>query len=483
MTSPVEAPIELTHFDDVLRPLFEGRKVICVGATVVSLVPWARAARRLGATDVLVVSMAGVGGPDPELAEIAQVIPHDLRATGPSMSIIRAEEHFKANPPEAIVGALSVFDPEREALVLGQFVNTVSKLDGRSFLTYRRPEWLAYEDKTIIDAFWDRAEVPSVSSIVCRVDLDSMNRAVVSLEEGSGVVFSGDTREGFNGGAEYIRWVRTKEDLQYAHTFFSAHCDQVRAMPFLEGIPCSIHGIVFPNFVAALRPVEMVTLRRSTPAPDENVFAYSGCASFYDPPNGVREAMISIAKQVGAKLREEIGFRGCFTVDGVVTADGFRPTELNPRQGAGIGALFGAYPGVPFSLTFDAITADKAPTIDPVLFESEVRKLADDRREGGTWRIVDAGVAVSDKRGAVFDVSIGWRWAADHEVPWALVSSGARGGQGFVRALLNDAVVPVGPSVSPLAASLWAFVDSELGSGVGPLTAAIAVDAAGVDTF
>jgi hypothetical protein len=41
----------------------------------------------------------------------------------------------------------------------------------------------------------------------------------------------------------------------------SARADRVRVMPFLEGIPCSIHGIVFAEHVAALQPLEMVTLR------------------------------------------------------------------------------------------------------------------------------------------------------------------------------------------------------------------------------
>ena len=31
-----------------------------------------------------------------------------------------------------------------------------------------------------------------------------------------------------------------------------------------------------------------------------------------------------------------VDFRGAFTVDGVATADGFRPTEVNPRFGAGL---------------------------------------------------------------------------------------------------------------------------------------------------
>ena len=53
--------------------------------------------------------------------------------------------------------------------------------------------------------------------------------------------------------------------------------NRVRVMPFLEGVPCSVHGIVLPDGTAALRPVELVTLRRGTD------LVYAGCATFWDP--------------------------------------------------------------------------------------------------------------------------------------------------------------------------------------------------------
>lgn len=86
-------------------------------------------------------------------------------------------------------------------------------------------------------------------------------------------------------------------------------------MPFLEGTPCSIHGIVLADEVVALRPVEMLVLRQA----DGGLF-YSGCASYFDPPKQHRESMRALARIVGAKLREEVKFRGAFTVDGVMTA-------------------------------------------------------------------------------------------------------------------------------------------------------------------
>ena len=100
--------------------------------------------------------------------------------------------------------------------------------------------------------------------------------------------------------------------------------DRVRVMPFLEGIATSIHGIVLPDGVVALRPVEMVTLRRG------HELRYSGCATFWDPPDEIREEMRDVARRVGERLRAEVDFRGAFTVDGVATADGLPADRAEP---------------------------------------------------------------------------------------------------------------------------------------------------------
>ena len=82
------------------------------------------------------------------------------------------------------------------------------------------------------------------------------------LDRGAGTAWAGDARQGFHGGAFGLRWVKAEEDVAEAVAFLAARCDRVRVMPFLEGIPCSIHGVVFPRGAATFRPVEMVTLRR-----------------------------------------------------------------------------------------------------------------------------------------------------------------------------------------------------------------------------
>ena len=52
---------------------------------------------------------------------------------------------------------------------------------------------------------------------------------------GPEVVWSGDAREGFNGGGNFVRWVRSAEERAAALEFFAGHCDRVRVLPFLEG--------------------------------------------------------------------------------------------------------------------------------------------------------------------------------------------------------------------------------------------------------
>jgi hypothetical protein len=148
-------------------------------------------------------------------------------------------------------------------------------------------------------------------------------------------VWSGDTKEGFNGAGDYVRWVRPEgdwsDDEANALAYFLPRCDRVRVMPFLDGVPCSIHALVLPDGTAAFRPVEISILRDET----ARTFQYGGLSTYWDAPAADREAMREAARSVGEHLREAYGYRGAFGIDGVLTADGFRPTELNTRASAG----------------------------------------------------------------------------------------------------------------------------------------------------
>ena len=52
-------------------------------------------------------------------------------------------------------------------------------------------------------------------------------------------------------------------------------------MPVLEGIPCSIHGVVLPDQVLAFRPVELLCYRRV----GRPHLLYAGAATTFDPPS------------------------------------------------------------------------------------------------------------------------------------------------------------------------------------------------------
>src|SRR4029453_1313109 len=117
---------------------------------------------------------------------------------------------------------------------------------GRAVYGGRPPEWAALENKTTVDEVWDGVAAPRAPSEVVHLR-QNLSSVAQRLDTGDGTGWAGDNRDGTNGGGDYVRWVRDPADERTALDFFSAHCDRVRVMPFLEGVPCSIHGLVLPD--------------------------------------------------------------------------------------------------------------------------------------------------------------------------------------------------------------------------------------------
>ncbi len=280
------------------------------------------------------------------------------------------------------------------------------------------------------------------------------------IDRGDGTVWAADARNGFHGGAAQTYWVHDDASRARAVGGLRAVCDTVRVMRFLEGIPCSIHGIVLPDGVAVLRPVEMVTLRRG------DDFVYAGCATFWDPEPAERKQMRAVARRAGEQLRQEVDFRGTFTVDGVVTSEGFRPTELNPRFGAGIMTIArGA--GIPMVLVNDLIVGGHDIGRFAAELEADVVAHGDERRGGGTWT---GGLDVdAELDGAPAQYCEGvWSWAEPDGPIDGRVSAGA----GFVRCRYDQTSTPSGPSTGRRAAAFWEFAAAELGTDTAGLTPA-----------
>ncbi len=438
-----------------LQDLVRDRKVILAGAVAAAWTPLVPVIRELGARDVLVAATEGRGVGEQPDAEIAVVEPPP---DAPVMARIHAGLAALRQPPPVLVDAVERFDPDRTALVLGTFINEAPELVGRPFFSYRRAEWVALEDKTTVDALLDRAGIAHAPSTV--VPLGEAAAASRAFDVGHGTVWAADASHGFHGGGEGTRWGVDDADARRAERELGAIARTVRVMPFLEGVATSIHGVVLPDGVAVLRPVELVTLRRG------RRLEYSGCATFWDPPAAIRDEMRAAGRRLGELLARDAGFRGAFTLDGVATADGFRPTELNPRFGAGLNVMTRGLRDLPVLLILDLVVAGHRLDVTAAELEELLLERADADRAGGTWNLHAHLPEELPERPIAYDGER-WRWAEEDEPADAI----AVGGGEFARATFDPERTPVGPSVGPRAAALWEFLDAELGTSIGPLTA------------
>src|SRR6266536_4065139 len=363
-----------------LAPLVAGRKVVLAGSPLAGLTRTCKRLRERGAERPFLLATGRGTGPVPEPDQAEQLV-LDLPRTSSVIDEIRAALGLIADLPAHALEALARYDTDRRALVIAPTFNELTTVAGRRVFGPRLPAWRRLEDKVLVDELWDTLGVERAPSAVVAAETRALRAAARGLDRGAGTAWAGDAREGFNGGATYLRWVRTPTDEEEAGAFLAAHCDRARVMPFLEGIPCSIHGIVFPDGVAALRPVEMVTLR----APGSSRLRYCGAATFWDPPGADREAMRALARRVGAGMRSRVGYRGAFTIDGVLAEEGFLPTELNSRFGAGLHTLARSLPGLPLHLLDMALIEGERPDVPRDDLEALLLEAADATRSGGAW--------------------------------------------------------------------------------------------------
>jgi hypothetical protein len=445
--------MDVDGYRELLRPLFAGRRVVLTGGAAQGHVAQVRALRDLGSDRCLVIGGRGTGPLPPE--EDADVVLVDVSA--PDMvAEIRTWDRLHADPPPHVVEALDRFDADGDGLLLLTPFDTAKELAGRRSWGARPPEWTALEDKTRADALCDRAGVVRPPSEVVPVALPELRRAAARLDIGSGTVWAGDASDGFNGGAVCVHWVRDDDDAEAAAAALAPRCRTARVAPFLEGVPCSIHGFVTGDGVAALRPVELVTLRSAR----RPRLRYAGTATVWDPPEADREAMREAARRIGAALRAEVSLRGFFTVDGVLTADGFRPTEVNPRFGAGLLGYAASAPELSLPLLHRATIAG---AIDPAAADVEALLVpaADATRVAASWMAVP-GRRIEEE--------------GEAELPGGtkvMVGPGPMGA--FVRVTFDVPSLPAGAPVAPAAVAALGVADERFDLGIGPLEPAVPV--------
>lgn len=338
-----------------LGAAYAGRPVLLGPGTPAGWAPWVARLRALGCPVLLVATGRGdpagrgarVAGPDGAPDAVVEVTP------APAVRLsdeLRRHDRLVRTLPRDARAAIDRFDPGRRGVWRASpFVTSDEPVDGRPVRGGRPAAYLALEDKCRADGIWAAAGIPHAPHrIVDAADPAGLAAASAELAGPQGVVWSGD---GIAGGGDRVRAVIDRRAQRDARAELVQHCTRIRVMPRLDGPPCSIHGLVLPDGTAVLRPVEIVT--ESGP---RGRFVVRGLRSTWDPPAADRERMRAAARAVGDHLAAAHGYRGAFGIDGVLTADGFRPTELNPRMSAGLTLLARAAPDL-LALLQDALLA------------------------------------------------------------------------------------------------------------------------------
>jgi hypothetical protein len=443
-----------------------GRKVICAFEVLAGLTQAVSKLRRWGAQRPLLLA-DGVGtGPLPtsDEADVELLEPTPFETVTEQ---VRARARPLARLTPAVVEAVERYDPDRMALWWMSPVTSNEPLLGRSVLGGRPDSAAALENKVLVDDLLDAtaaARAPSRTSRVGYQELTAATDDVLARSGATEAVWAGDNRDGVNGGGDYVRWIRTPDHARAAAEFFAAHCDRVRVSPFLPGVPCSIHGIVLPDGVVVLRPVELICLLR----PRDGRFTYAGLGTTWDPARADREQMRSLARDLGTHLQRTYGYRGAFGVDGVLTSDGFRVTEVNTRFSGGLTRLAAVAPRAQLELVH--VNA---------LIGRDVGRPADDIEERAldlldATRFVDVVGLSSTPTTATTSVRVracGARLEAtdaEHDAVATVQRGPAANGTGsFVRLVMDDDTVARGERCAPYGALLYEFADRTWGTGFG----------------
>ena len=314
-----------------------GRKIICAFEVLAGMTGLVDSFKTWGAGELLLIADGVGAGPLPP-DDAAEVIVLDSPAADSVTDQVRARLIPAQRLTHRVVEAVERFDPAGEALWWLSAIPRNTPLLGRNVWGGRPPHQVALEDKLMVDSLLADIDAPRMATLNARATYGDLARATERLlasTGAAGAVWAGDSRDGINGGADYVRWICTPEQAREAAAFFARHCDQVRVSPFLEGVPCSVHGIVLPDGVVVLRPVELAVLRDVS----RGRFVYAGMGTTWDPPPNDTQAMRELARSFGLSLQDRHGYRGGFGLDGVLTTDGFRVTELNPRLSGGLSRL------------------------------------------------------------------------------------------------------------------------------------------------
>ena len=272
-----------------------------------------------------------------------------------------------------------------------------------------------------------------------------------------------------NGGGDRVRWVVSDDDAQAALTMLLPVSARIRVQPFLEGVPCSIHGFVLPEGVAVFRPVELVVLRSMSP----RRFLYSGISTCWDPSPPDRDEMRELARRVGRHLQLQYDYRGGFSVDGVLTIDGFRPTELNSRFSGGLSTIAKGVPELPLDLIQMATIRGVDMGVTAGQLEELLLPAADASRYGSAYHVITEPRPSETESFDVTSGPDGLRMAGSGDLVIDTVERGPANLGSLIRFI--PAEMTPGIRMAGYAVAMFALADLLWSTGIGSVEPAVDV--------
>lgn len=416
------------YWRDLLTSCYRDRRFVVTLDVLGPALFMAEQLRELGVEHVCVLSaVRGANPDDARLASTPHLVIEEQEGVnlppcppGDIMHGIRVNMALFQALPARARDFIERFDPRGVASVVGPIFDDGASVHQRVKFGAREDRWQALEDKLVIDALWDEAGVRRAPSVNVPLSVEALTEAHASFARGGdGSVFALDNSHGFHGGASGTRWITHADRI---HAFVASfqiegHTSQwVRVMPFLHGIPCSIHGIVFPEHVLALRPCEMLIYRSR----QQGRFYYAGSSNHWRADEEDTDQMRDMVRRVGAFLRERHHYRGAFTIDGVLTPDeGFLPTELNPRFGAALFHFDSALEAFPLLYLHLALVEQCAPGVDwrAQSLEEILLRASDARPSGRLGMTLPQGPLTQSRFGITRGEGGSWHISKRDEAP------------------------------------------------------------------
>lgn len=355
-----------------------------------------------------------------------------------------------------LAGPADAFDPDRIAtLVLPDPLDPL-EAGGRRRFGVRQPAWRLFEDKTVVDTLWDAAGIPRAPSIV-RDGTADLAMLGASVDQGAGVVCSFQPRGAApSAGGDGIWWWRDGPPPTTIPTPEPGTW-RVRLMPLLEGIPVRLHGLTLATTVIPFPPMELVTL----PRPEQGTFLCAGAV----PMLGDTVDLVSQTERIGVGLRDRLGYRGGFSVDGILTRTGFQPTDLNARLTSAMEATASDRRVLLHAVNLLAREGNEPDT-------GAVAQLAEGVFSIGSTCTIFGAATSADERAP----RKAWvRWDGDRLVPAAgndadgslVITPSPRGW--LLTTALATARLPGGGRVGPWAPEVFRLSDEILGTNFGRL--------------